>query len=519
VKTFFVIAVLLAAGAGAWALMHHGHAGNGGASSAAADAQPLRIFCAAGIKGPMEAVAAAYQKDLGVPAQLEYGGTASLLSAIRVSRAGDLFVAADDAAMAEARKLGLVREVLPLVSQTPVITVRKGNPKSITVLDDLLKDGIRFALANPEGASIGRVTKRVLGPRWDTFASKATVLKPTVMDIAADVKLGAVDAAIVWDSTVPQFDGALESIAVPEFNAAPENASVGVIAASQQPTAALRFARYITSPEKGNPIFAFKGFKPARGDQWSERPKFVLYSGSVNRLAVQQTLQEFADREGVDLTTVFNGCGVLCASMKAMTQSPGAHVPDVYYACDVCFVPPVADLYPQAIVLTEADIVIAVPKGNPAHVAALADLARPGLKVGICNAEQATLGFMTKAMLKQANLLPQVMANVRSQVPTADFLVNQLRTGSLDAAIVYSINAKPAAEHIDTIPIPGAVSKAVQPFAVAAATPYPLLSHRLLDCLKANRQRFEDAGFRWRDDPALSSKDIQLPPYLKSAND
>jgi ABC-type molybdate transport system substrate-binding protein len=477
--------------------------------------QTLTVYCAAGIKKPVEAVAAAYQKEFGVTVQLQYGGTASLLSAIRVAKNGDLFVAADAAAIDEARKLGVVREVLPLVKQTPVIAVAKGNPKGIRALDDLLKDGVKFALANPESASIGRVTKRLLGARWEAFSAKVAVLKPTVMDIASDVTLGAVDAAIVWDSAASQFP----QLEVVRFTDVTENASVAVLAACVQPTAALKFARYLTAPEKGSPVFAAQGFTPARGDAWSAKPKLVFYSGGVNRPAIQKTLQEFADREGVDLTTVFNGCGILCASMRATAQTPGAKIPDAYYACDICFVPPVADLFPEAVVLTEADIMLAVPKGNPKNLQTLADLARPGLKIGLCNAEQSTLGYMTKGMLKQAGLLQSVMKNVCSQVPTADFLVNQLRTGSLDAAIVYNVNAQPAAEHLDTIPIQHAGAKAIQPFAVAAKSPNALLARRLLDCLRANRDRFEKAGFRWRDDPVIASKDIAVPDYLKRSND
>ncbi len=517
-KKFVVLAAMvLALLAGGWFLMHRPPA-PGAATTPPSAAKPLKVYCAAGIKNPAEAVAAAYQQEMGVATELEYGGTASLLTSIRLTKVGDLFIAADSAAIQEAQKQGLVREVLPLVRQVPVIAVAKGNPKGITALDDLLKDGVRFAMANPESASIGRVTRRVLGDRWATFNSKVTVLKPTVMDVAGDVKLGSVDAAIVWDSAAAQFP-TLDAISVPELANASEEASVAVLVSSAQPTEALRFARYLTAPEKGGPIFSAKGFKPVPGDHWSAKPKFVLYSGGVNRPAIQQTLQEFADREGVDMTTVFNGCGILCASMKAMAQSPGAQLPDVYYACDVCFVPPVADLYPEAVVLTEADIVLAVKKGNPKTIRTLADLAQPGLKVGVCNAEQATLGFMTKAILKQTGLLPAVMKNVCSQVPTADFLVNQLRTGSLDAAIVYNINAQPAAEFIDTIPIPSAGAKAVQPFAVGARTPYPQVAHRLLDHLKANRQRFEEAGFRWRNDPPISSKSIAVPDFMKTTSD
>ena len=51
--------------------------------------------------------------------------------------------------------------------------------------------------------------------------------------------------------------------------------------------------------------------------------------------------------------------------MKTMGDSSNPKFPDAYYACDVCFVPPVAQQFPEAVMLTETDIVIAVPKGNP----------------------------------------------------------------------------------------------------------------------------------------------------------
>jgi ABC-type molybdate transport system substrate-binding protein len=505
-----VAALLLGLGIVAWYYQQ---------SASSQEGAALTVYCAAGVKKPVEAAAEAYRKEFGVSISLQYGGTGALLSAIRVAKNGDLLIAADDGSVADAQRLGLIREVVPLARQRPVIAVAKGNPKAIRKLDDLLRDGVRFALANPESASIGRTTQRALKERWEQFRARALVLKPTVMDIASDVALGAADAAVVWDGTVAQFKG-LETVDVPEFGKAEENVSVTVVATCAQPAAALRFARYLAAPEKGAPVFAASGFRPAGGDKWSVKPVLVFYSGGVNRPAIQQTLKDFADREGVDLTTVFNGCGILCAQMRAMAKTPDANIPDAYYACDVCFVPPVADLYPEAVVLTEADIMLAVPKGNPKDLRTLLDLARPGLKIGLCNSQQSTLGYMTKGMLKDAGLLDSVMKNVCSQVPTADLLVNQLRTGSLDAAIVYDVNAKPAAEHIDTLPIKHAGAKAAQPFAVAAKSPNARLAGRLLAFLRANRERFEKAGFHWRgDENAVASKDIAVPDYLKRAND
>ena len=503
-KKLIIVLCLGAAAGAAWVAL----------KPASTSSAPLTVFCAAGMKKPVEAIAAAYQKDTGTEVRLQYGGTGTLLSQLKITQQGDLFIAADDGALADAKKLGVTREEFPLVIQKPVLAVAKGNPKHIDSLAALKNPSIKLALANPEAASIGRVVKKLLGPEWDALAAKAAVMKPTVTEIAADLSLGAVDAAIVWDSVVPQFK--LEIVPLPELAKHEEHATAAVLTFSQDPAEALRFARYLTAPEKGGAIFQKQGFKPVPGDKWAAVPDLIIYSGGVNRLAIEKLLQQFATHEGITMTTVFNGCGILCASMKTMKDSSNPKFPDVYYACDVCFVPPVAKEFPEAIILTEAEIVIAVPKGNPQNIHTLADLARPGLRVGICNAEQSTIGFLTRSMLKSMNLWDSVSKNASSQVPTADFLVNQMRTGSLDAAVVYGINIHHDPAHFDAIPLPADKSKAVQPFAVRHDSPYQQMSHRLLTFLRQQRTTFENAGFVWKgNSPSIKSADIVLPEWLQ----
>ena len=483
-------------------------------TTSSSTATALTVYCAAGLKQPVEAIAAKYRAEFGVEVQLQYGPTGALISNLRVARRGDLFIAADDGSIADARKFELVREVLPLVRQHPVIAVRAGNPKNIRALADLLRDDVKLALTNPDAASISRVSKAALGDTWAKLAARATVMKPTVTEIAADLSLGAVDAAILWDATVPQFKG-LVAVEVPELKDRVENASAAVLAFCPQPAAALKFARYLAAPEQGGAVFQSHGFQLADGDKWAEKPELILYSGGVNRLAIEKLLKQFADREGVNVTTVFNGCGVLCATMKTMDSATSPRFPDAYYACDLCFVPPVAAQFPEAFLLTETEIGIVVRKGNPKNVKTLADLAQPGLKLGLCNAEQSTLGFMTRGMLKQTGLLESVRKNVVVEVPTADFLINQMRAGGLEAAVVYRVNAAPQAEHLEFFPIKHEGAKAIQPFAVRERSPNRQLARRLLDLLKANRGEFEAAGFQWRgNEPALKSKDIKVPEYL-----
>jgi molybdenum ABC transporter molybdate-binding protein len=484
---------------------------------AAAHGGTLTVFCAAGLKQALEVAAADYQRECGTAVHLQFGGSGTLLSQVRIAKQGDLFIAADDGILALAHEAEVIREVLPLACQHPVIAVRSGNPKRLFSLADLLRSDVRVALANPEAASIGRATQAALGAQWEALASRATVMKPTVTEIASDLSLGTVDAAIVWDSTVGQFAG-LECVEVPELKGRVENASAAVLASSTQAAAALRFARYLAAPEKGGAMFQQHGFIPAGGDRWEPRPTLILYSGGVNRPAIESLLGEFAAREGVEITTVFNGCGILCAAMKAMGDASNPKFPDAYYACDLSFIPPVAAQFPETTVLTETDIGIVVPKGNPRGVLTLADLAQPGLRLGLCNAEQSTLGYLTNGMLRASGLSAALRKNVAVEVPTADFLVNQMRANGLDAAIVYRVNARPQAAHLDYLPIAHPGAKAVQPFSIRAHSPNARLAARLLDFLKTRRRNFETAGFVWRGEEAARRSDqIEIPAWLRDA--
>lgn len=476
----------------------------------------LTVYCAAGLRKPLEAAAAAFTAENGAEVRFQFGGTGTLLSQIRVAHTGDLFIGADDDSITIAKKDSLVREVLPFASQTPVIAVRTGNPKGVHTFEDLLRTGVRVALTNPETASIGKTIRTVAGDRWEKLAGFVTVMKPTVTEIAADLSLGTVDTAILWEALIPQFQG-LEAVHVPELDARPERASAAILTDCTQPSLALKFARFLAAPERGGIALKSVGFTPLPGDAWAPKPELVLYSGGVNRPAVESLLQDFATREGVGMTTVFNGCGILCATMKTMGSSDASKYPDAYYACDVCFVPPVAEQFPEAILLTETDIGIAVRPGNPKGVKTLGDLAQAGLRVGLCNAEQSTLGYMTKGITKSSGLLESIQRNVVVEVPTADFLVNQMRAGALDAAIVYRINVQAGSSPLEFVPILHAGAKAVQPFAVRSASPNKQLALRLLEFLKANRGSFEKAGFLWRGDEApIRSKEIEVPAWLKN---
>ncbi|NCO41409.1 MAG: hypothetical protein AUJ96_23795 [Armatimonadetes bacterium CG2_30_66_41] len=458
--------------------------------------QHLVLYCAAGLKQPVDEVAQEYGRRYSVEIEPQYQGSGTLLSSLTVTHTGDLFLAADQSYLDLAREKNLVEEVIPLARMRPVIGVAKGNPKHIRGLDDLLRKEVRVALGSPEAASIGRLTEELLtkSGHWERLKEAAVVFKPTVTDLANDLKIGSVDAAILWDATANQYPE-IEAVRVPVFDKATKDVLIGVLKSCKQPTAALRFCRYLGARDKGLKTFAEHGYEVVEGDVWAERPEILFYSGGVNRVAIEDTVHEFEAREGCSISTVYNGCGILVGQMKAGGR------PDAYMACDVSFVPPVADLFlePQDIASTE--IVMLVPKGNPLGLRTFRDLARPGLKLGLANPEQSTLGALTKRLLEEQGIYAQVWKNVKTSTPTADLLVNQLRagTGSLDAVVVYKANCGKLGETLEIVYLPDKNAKATQPITAAKATKCPHLVARLIADIESakSKKRFLSKGFHW----------------------
>ncbi|MBL9126171.1 MAG: substrate-binding domain-containing protein, partial [Verrucomicrobiales bacterium] len=171
-----------------------------------------------------------------------------------------------------------------------------------------------------------------------------------------------------------------------------------------------------------------------------------------------------------------------------------------YFACDVSFMTNVQQHFRPAIDLAETRMVILTRKGNPHGIRGLADLGTTRLRLGVANEEQSALGALTSRLLRRLGLYDALRPNVAVQTPTADLLVNQLRAGGLDAAIVYQANTSQVRDHLDVIPIEGPEALAVQPYAVGQSSEHAQLMTRLLEALTtdASRRRFVEAGFGWR---------------------
>ena len=215
----------------------------------------LFIHCGNSMRPALEEVAAAFTRQAGISIAFNFGGSETLLPAIKVAPHGDIFVCHDPFGP-QLQEAGLMSSPHTIGHLTPILLVKKGNPKNIQHLADLAQDGLRVGLMDPRYSTCGEVTVKMLEQAHCTDAVRKNVVveKRSHGDLANDLFLGALDAVVVWNVAAVTFEDRVQ--AVPLERTGPEiNITACVLRCSTHPDAARQFIEY-SGTEPAKKIFA-----------------------------------------------------------------------------------------------------------------------------------------------------------------------------------------------------------------------------------------------------------------------
>ena len=170
-----------------------------------ASEKPLVIFAGAASKPPTEEVIRLFKEKNGVEVRVTFGGSGFVLSQMKLARLGDLYFPGSSDFMEKAKRENLVYpETEKIVAYLiPAINVQRGNPRNIHSLKDLLKPGLRLAIADPESVCVGtyavEVIEKNLQPEEKEQLRKNLVTTVESCEKTANViSLKGVDAVIGW---------------------------------------------------------------------------------------------------------------------------------------------------------------------------------------------------------------------------------------------------------------------------------------------------------------------------------
>jgi len=218
--------------------------------------ESLHLYCGAGIRPAVDEVVQAFTAETGMKITTDYAGSGMLLSRIKASGRGDLYMPGDVHYVQQAQEMGLSKDPTSVCYFVPVILVPKGNPKQVRTLKDLLRDDIKIGLGDPRACAVGRLTERILKKNSidaDAILSRAVTFV-TVNELGLNVSLGTLDATVVWDATAAQYPDATEVVAIPIAQNIISEVGIGILNTSADSQGARAFINFVTGP-KGRAIF------------------------------------------------------------------------------------------------------------------------------------------------------------------------------------------------------------------------------------------------------------------------
>ena len=225
------------------------------------DSNVLKVSCAASLQQPITMLAKRFEKLHSIRIQLQFGGTSMLINQAKLANNADVLISADQFSTDQLVLSKQVSEYVPLVIQTPVIVTTKSAAANIHGTADLLRDDVKLGLGDLRATSIGKATKSGLGSDANTFFQHAVVTRTTVTALATDLKVGSLDAAIVWDSTALQFD--LNTVQDEKLGRHSEASSACLMSTSIQRKIAKDFLRFVTRSQEAKRVFADLQFQVA----------------------------------------------------------------------------------------------------------------------------------------------------------------------------------------------------------------------------------------------------------------
>jgi molybdate transport system substrate-binding protein len=168
------------------------------------------------------------------------------------------------------------------------------------------------------------------------------------------------------------------------------------------------------------------------------RPKtLTAFVGSASKPPVEEAARAFQEKTGIEVYLTFGGSGSLLSQIE-LSKSGDLYIPgspdymvkaERQGMVDPSSEQKIAYLVP----------VMAVPRGNPANIKSLADLARPGVRVGIGNPEAVCLGLYAVEIFDFNHMLDSVSQNIVVHAKSCEDTATLVSLKSVDAVIGWDV--------------------------------------------------------------------------------
>lgn len=211
--------------------------------------------------------------------------------------------------------------------------------------------------------------------------------------------------------------------------------------------------------------------------------KLEVFVGTASKPPTELAAQTFEKLTGATIELHFGGSGKMLADMKLAGRG------DLYFpgSSDYMAKANAAGLVDPT---TEKRIVYLIPAINvPAKsdkkITSLADLAQPGLRVGIARPDTVCVGLYAAEVLERAGLSAQVKPNIVTYAESCEKTATLVSLDTVDAVLGWEVFEHWDPEHIRTIYLPKDQVPRIGyiPIAIAKSVKEPVVAQAFIDFL------------------------------------
>jgi ABC-type molybdate transport system substrate-binding protein/DMSO/TMAO reductase YedYZ heme-binding membrane subunit len=164
-----------------------------------APAAELIVLCGTSMKAPTEAMVATARTS-GLAVRLDFGGSETLLPRVLAGERADLLVV-HDPFPDKLAAAGRLQRSVAVGCLVPVLAVPAGNPRRLSGLSDLAQEGVRVGLPDARYSTCGEYVRARLREQGIESAvqSRVVVEQRSHQELATALRLGSIDAAVLWN--------------------------------------------------------------------------------------------------------------------------------------------------------------------------------------------------------------------------------------------------------------------------------------------------------------------------------
>jgi molybdate transport system substrate-binding protein len=169
----------------------------------------------------------------------------------------------------------------------------------------------------------------------------------------------------------------------------------------------------------------------------SNTEELFAFCGSASKPAMEEAASAFEQKTDVSVSFNFGGSGHVLSQMEI------ARTGDLYIPGSPDYIAIAENkglIDPESVeIIAYLVPAILVQEGNPEGITSLADMAKPGVKVGIGNPEAVCVGLYAIEILEHNNLLGECGKNIVTMAESCSKTATLVATKSVDAVIGWRV--------------------------------------------------------------------------------